>query len=210
MRSGRKPETVTLVAASKSQPSEKILSIASAGITNFGENYAQELIDHAAITPGITWHFIGHLQRNKAKVVLPLVALIHSVDSRDLALEIEKRAAALNKIQSVLIEINLGAETSKTGISPEEAETLASTLNELPHVKLCGLMTLPPPGETPEHSRPYFRGLREIRDAWNQKNLYKTQLTELSMGMSQDFETAIEEGATYVRLGTALFGERLK
>jgi pyridoxal phosphate enzyme (YggS family) len=209
-RAGRRPDEVTLIAACKSQPITKIESAVSSGITDFGENYAQELLDHATqVSASLRWHFIGHLQRNKVKAILSHVSMIHSLDSLELAAEIEKRAAALGKIQSVLIEINLAGEASKTGVSPEMAEALARRLKDFSHVNLQGLMTLPPVGETPEQSRPYFRNLREIRDAWNAKNVYRTPLADLSMGMTQDFETAIEEGATLVRIGTGLFGERV-
>ncbi|HSA59532.1 MAG TPA: YggS family pyridoxal phosphate-dependent enzyme [bacterium] len=208
-RAGRKASDITLVAVSKGQPVEKILEAIAAGQRDFGENYAQELLDHLPVGD-VRWHFIGHLQRNKVKQIIGRTALIHTVDSPELALEIDKRAAAMGKIQPVLIELNLHGEASKTGLAPDRAEMLVSEMNRLPHVELRGLMTIPPATEDAEEARPSFRLLREIRDALNRKNVYKRPLADLSMGMTQDFEVAIEEGATFVRVGTGIFGERQK
>jgi PLP dependent protein len=209
-RAQRDPLSVTLVAVGKAQPVGKIVEALELGQRDFGENYAQELIAHVNdVGEGDTrWHFIGHLQRNKVKMILPHVALIHSVDSPALALEIDKRAAEAGKVQPVLLEVNLGGETSKTGLAPEEVELLASDIRLLEHLDLKGLMAIPPPTEDPEEARRHFRFLREIRDALNRKNVYKRPLTELSMGMTHDFEIAVEEGATLVRVGTGIFGER--
>ncbi len=216
-RSGRPASSVTLIAVSKGQPREKIIEAIEVGQRDFGENYAQELMDHAGAgrTQGsplqdIRWHFIGHLQRNKVKVLLPHVTLIHSIDSLPLAQEIDKRAASLDRVASVLIEVNLGGEASKSGIAENEVKNLIRSLKELPHVDLKGLMVLPPFETNPEKSRPFFRRLREIRDAINRQNVYKHPLSELSMGMTYDFEVAIEEGATIIRVGTGIFGEREK
>ncbi len=205
---GRDSDSVCLVAVTKSQAITKIQEAVAAGQIDFGENYAQELLEHVGIGENLRWHFIGHLQRNKVRQVIDKVSLIHSVDSIDLAREIDKRAAALSKIQPVLIEINLAGEESKSGIAEANLESLITQMNSLDHVLLKGLMTLPPYREEAEESRPFFRRLREIRDAINKRNLYKHPLTELSMGMSQDFEIAIEEGATLLRIGTGIFGER--
>jgi pyridoxal phosphate enzyme (YggS family) len=206
-RAGRDASKVTLVAVSKGQPSEKILEAIAAGQKDFGENYAQELLEHLPLGD-VRWHFIGHLQRNKVKQIIGRAALIHSVDSPELVQEIDKRAAALGKIQPVLVEVNVGGEASKTGLAPERAESLVSEMNLLKHVDLKGLMAIPPPGEDVEEARGFFRRLREIRDALNLKNVYKQPLMELSMGMTSDFEIAVEEGATIIRVGTGIFGER--
>ncbi len=211
LKSDRAVDTVQLLAVSKTQPVEKILEAARAGQLDFGENYAQELIAKAEQGGSqIRWHFIGHLQRNKVKQLLPHVTLIHSVDSFTLAQEIDKRATALGKIQPVLIEVNSGGEASKSGValSEKKLENLVRSLNTLSHVDLRGLMTIPPPKENPEEVRPFFRQLREIRDALNREKVYKHSLQELSMGMTHDFEVAIEEGATIVRVGTGIFGAK--
>ncbi|HEX5037358.1 MAG TPA: YggS family pyridoxal phosphate-dependent enzyme [bacterium] len=210
-RVGRAESEVTLVAVCKAQPREKIQEAVAAGQRDFGENYARELLDHFG--PGaldLRLHFIGHLQRNKVKLILPHVILIHSVDSAELAQEIDKRSAALGKTQAVLLEVNLGDESSKTGIAPEAAASLIADMALLKNVELRGLMAIPPPTEDPEEGRKHFRLLREIRDALNRKSVYKRPLADLSMGMTHDFETAVEEGATIVRVGTGIFGERQK
>ena len=206
-RSGRDPAEVALVAVAKGQPAERVAEAVRAGIRDIGENYAQEMMGHVGTllaTPlQPRWHFIGHLQRNKVRQIIDSVALIHTVDSIELAREIEHRAAQQQKVQPVLIEVKLAAERSKTGLSPEQAEALVTSLAPLSHLELRGFMAIPPPSDDP---RPFFRELREIRDAINRKNLYKTPLTELSIGMTSDFEVAIEEGATIVRVGTGIFG----
>lgn len=211
-RVGRSPSEITLVAVSKGQPIERIQEAWEAGQRDFGENYAQEMLEHIKAIEGRipSIHFIGHLQRNKVKQILPQVSLIHSVDSPELAQEVDKRAAALGKVQPILIEVNVGEEASKTGLAPDRLETLVSDLRLLTHVDLRGLMTIPPASEDLEETRRFFRLLREIRDALNRKNIYKQPLAELSMGMTQDFEAAIEEGSTIVRIGTGIFGERQK
>ncbi len=197
-RSNRSGEQITLIAVSKGQPVSKILEVFEAGQKHFGENYAQEFLDHEKKITGI-WHFIGHLQRNKVKSIVSKVHLIHSVDSLALAQEINKQAAAIGKVQPVLVEINLAQESSKTGLSPQEVLSLVQALNDLPHLDLQGFMTL---------SSLHFCKLREIRDEINEKKVYKHSLTELSIGMSNDFEEAIEEGSTMVRIGTGIFGNR--
>jgi len=222
-RSGRSPDEITLVAVSKGQPAEKIREAIEAGQRDFGENYAQELSEHmnhvgarfprpGGETPPlqVNWHFIGHLQRNKVKTVLPQVSLIHSVDSLPLAQEIDKRAATLERMTPILLEVNLGNEDSKTGLSPHAVEPLVREISNLAHIDLRGLMVVPPFMDDPEKTRPLFRRLREIRDAINAQNVYKRRLSGLSMGMTHDFECAVEEGATIVRVGRGLFGEREK
>lgn len=210
-RSQRSPSEINLVAVAKKQPDEKILEVFHEGQHDFGENYAQELLSHFSLLtqePSIRWHFIGHLQRNKVRQILDKVSLIHSLDSLDLAKEIDRRAGLLPKIQPVLIEVNLGGEETKTGIHPPEINHLVEKLNLLPHLDLQGLMTIPPYRADPEEARPFFKKLRAIRDAINHQKLYKHPIFELSMGMTHDFEVAIEEGATIVRIGTGIFGER--
>lgn len=218
------PPSVTLIAVVKGQPVEKIREALAAGQVDFGENYAQELLVHRSwlVARGkyyelpatsyepqaIRWHFIGHLQRNKVKAILPHVTLIHTVDSLPLAQEIDKHAGKLARIQEVLVEVNLG-EKSKSGVHKDQVETLVAALNPLSHLSLRGLMTIPPFLPDPETIRPYFRQLREIRDAINKKNVYKRPLAELSMGMTHDFQVAIDEGATMVRIGSGIFGQRL-
>lgn len=218
-RSGRPSSDVTLVAVCKTQPAEKIAKALAAGHHDFGENYAQELVEHltavgayghAPLHEETHWHFIGHLQRNKVKLVMGKVSLIHSVDSLELAQEIEKRAAAMERVQPVLVEVNVGGESSKTGLKPEDVASLVSQIGLLEHVSLRGLMTIPPASEDLEDTRAHFRLLREIREDLNRESVYKSPLVELSMGMTHDFEIAIEEGATIVRVGTGIFGERKK
>ena len=206
-RGGRDPNEIRLVAVAKGQPVENVIEAVAAGVTDIGENYAQELLAHggAGLKPAPTWHFIGHLQRNKVKQIIDKVDLIHSVDSIELSQEIDRRAAALGKIQAVLIEVNLEGEVSKTGVSPSEAKELARKILELKNVELRGWMTIPPFLPDPEAVRPYFRRLREIRDEIRKEIRYAS---DLSMGMTHDFEIAVEEGATIVRIGTGVFGER--
>ena len=214
-RAERDVAEVTLVAVAKGQPASKIWEAVQTGVRQIGENYAQEMLSHAGaihewpLYP-IEWHFIGHLQRNKVKPILEKVALIHSVDSLPLAEEINRRATALGKIQPILLELNLGGEGSKTGLAPTKLESVVRELVSMSALWCKGLMTVPPEQPTPEAVRPFFRQLREIRDAINDKKMYKSPLTELSMGMTRDFEVAIEEGATIVRIGTGIFGARGK
>jgi pyridoxal phosphate enzyme (YggS family) len=193
-RAGRAESSVKLVAVSKSQPLEKLRAAAAAGQLAFGENYAQELRDKSAELPGMEWHFLGALQTNKAKLVAGRAALIHTCDRLALAQEIAKRAPAG---QRVLLEVNVGREPQKAGVLPEDAPALLAQVRALPGLRCEGLMCIPPLEQDP---RPHFRALRELAA--------RLQLPELSMGMSADYEIAIEEGATLVRVGTAIFGER--
>lgn len=197
-QSGRDPSSIKLVAVSKMKSIEDIREACEAGQYAFGENYAQELRQKADILVDLPleWHFIGHLQRNKAKLLAHGVPWV-TVDSFAAAEALDRRAT---QNINLLIEVNVAGELTKAGIEPKEAPELISTLQKLNHVKVRGLMCLPPYDDDPEKSRPYFRKLREL--------LVSTNLTELSMGMSHDFEVAIAEGATIIRVGEAIFGKR--
>lgn len=205
IRAGRRPESVRLLAVSKTKPAEMVRAAYEAGQREMGENYAQELTAKAAALSDlgdVRWHLIGPLQRNKVKQVVGVVALVHTVDRVAIAEEIDKRAAAIGRVVPVLLEVNVSGEASKAGCPPEEAPALAAAVRAMPHVELRGLMTIPPDTEDREAARPFFRRLRELRDRIG------GDLPELSMGMSHDFEIAVEEGATIVRVGTAIFGAR--
>jgi hypothetical protein len=205
-RSGRAPGDVRLVAVTKTVPTEAIRVLAAAGQTDIGENRPQQLRDRAAELAGlpVRWHMIGALQRNKVKYVVPACTLIHSVDSLPLAEEISRRAAAAGVRVACLLEINSG-EAQKHGADSADAVALASQIAALPAVDLAGLMTMAPLADDPETVRPVFAALRELRDRINREADLPRPLVELSMGMTQDFEAAVEEGATLVRVGTALF-----
>lgn len=203
-KSGRSGADVRLVAVSKTHPASVIMEAYQAGHKIFGENYAQELKEKSAQLPqDIEWHFIGALQTNKVKMVIDKTAMIHSLDRVSLAQEIEKRAT---KPVPVLIEVNLAGEETKSGVAPNEVERLIESVRNFTKIEVMGLMTMPPFFDDPEMARPYFARLRELRDELAKNTGLK--LHELSMGMSGDFETAVEEGATIVRVGTAIFGER--
>jgi hypothetical protein len=202
-RAGRAPGDVTIVAVSKTHPASAIREAAAAGATDFGENYAQELATKQAELAVPRWHFIGRLQRNKAKLVAGKVALVHAVDSEELAAELAKRAAG---IQPILLAVNLAGETTKGGVTADTAPALAQRIAALANVRLDGLMTMPPPSDDPETSRPVFEALRELRDRIAGE--LGRPLPVLSMGMSGDYEVAIQCGATHVRIGTAIFGRR--
>jgi len=208
-RAGRPAGSVKLVAVSKRVPLERIQEAIDAGQRLFGENYLQEAqtkIDHFG--PEIEWHFIGQLQSNKAKAVAGVFQMIETIDRVKLAKALEKHLSEQNGVQPVLIQVNIGREPQKGGVLPEDCEQLLKEVSLLPHLAVKGLMTMPPFLE-PEAVRPYFRQLRQMADALAQKGvLGQDGPVELSMGMSGDFEVAIEEGATLVRVGTALFGER--
>jgi len=209
-RAGRPASEVTIIAVSKTHPTRAILDAAAAGATDFGENYAQELADKmadVALAPdlaGVRWHFIGRLQRNKAKLVAGKVALIHAVDTVELAEEIAKRAAGV--LQPVLLAVNLAGEATKGGVTGESAAPIARALAAVPGIRLDGLMTMPPYSDDPESSRPQFEALYALRERLVDD--LGLPLPVLSMGMSGDFEVAIECGATHVRVGTAIFGSR--
>jgi len=204
-RAGRDPADVTIVAVSKTHPAAAAVAAIAAGAVDLGENYAQELVAKAAEVAALTgapvrWHFIGRLQRNKAKLVAGKVALVHAVDSVELGVELGKRAAAVGAVQPVLIAVNLAGEATKGGVVEGEVEAIVAALRGASGVRVDGLMTMPPPVDDAEQVRPQFRALRELRD--------RLGLSLLSMGMTGDFEVAIEEGATHVRIGTAIFGSR--
>lgn len=208
-RSGRNPEDVTLVAVSKTKPEEDIMELYRAGQRDFGENYIQELREkHDHLPKDIRWHMIGHLQRNKVKYIAEYVTLIHSVDSIELARTIEKEAVKHNRVIPVLIEVNVAGEESKFGVSLEEAPKLVEEISALPHVEVRGFMTSAPFVEDPEEDRPVFRSLHELSVDMNSKNHNNGNVDVLSMGMTNDFEVAVEEGSTMVRVGTAIFGKR--
>jgi PLP dependent protein len=206
-RAGRDAAAITLLAVSKTQPPERIREACACGQRIFGENYAQELRDKAAALADlpIDWHFIGHLQKNKAKYVVPVAAMMESVDSAELADALDRRAASA---LPCLIEVNVGGEESKSGCAASDVLPLARHLLALPHLDLRGLMVIPPYDADPEKSRPYFQRLRTLLAEANRALTGVKVLTELSMGMSHDVEAAIEEGATIVRVGSAIFGER--
>ena len=207
-RSGRDPSGVTLLGATKTVPPQRIEEFYRCGLRTFGENRVQEFLRKAEALShlDIDWHFIGRLQSNKVKYLIGKVSLIHSLDRRSLADEIQKRAERAGRVQEVLIEVNLGGEESKGGVPPEEAGELISYVLSLPALRVRGLMCIPPYLEDPEEVRPYFIKLRKLRD--NLEREFSVSLPHLSMGMSHDFEVAVEEGATIVRVGTLLFGER--
>lgn len=203
------PAGVTLIAVSKKKSAREVKEACLVGVWDFGENYVQELKEKKSeLAPAIRWHFIGHLQRRKVKEIVGEVIFIHSLDSFALAAEIEKEAAKRNLVQNCLVQVNLGGEESKSGIPRDQAESLLKEIAGLKHVTVLGLMTLPPLFEDPEKARPFFKQLRELRDELNAKKAYRFPLKELSMGMSHDYPVALSEGATMIRIGTAIFGER--
>lgn len=204
---GRNPEDIRLIAVSKTFSSEHIREVVSAGVQDIGENYVQEL--HAKqqelINEPIRWHFIGHLQRNKIKYIIPWIHCIHSLDSFKLAEEISQQAIKLNRIIDVLVEVNSSGEPSKYGVAPETTVGFIKELQRFSNLKVIGLMTIGKFGETAEESRPSFQLLRQLQAEVNCEGI---ALPHLSMGMTHDFPVALEEGATMIRIGTAIFGKR--
>src|SRR5450755_590954 len=207
-KAARAPSEIELLAVSKTQPAEAIQEAMLAGITHFGENKVQEAGGKIEELGRGVWHLIGHLQSNKARDAVRLFDSIDSVDRADLAQEINHRADALGKTQNVLLQVNIAGESTKFGCAPEAARALADAMNVLPRLCLRGLMAIAPYSPEPEKSRPHFANLRTLRDRIETDT--GLRLPVLSMGMSGDFAVAIEEGSTCVRIGTALFGERLK
>lgn len=206
-RAGRDPESIRLLGASKKVEAERLREVIALGLTVFGENRVQEGKAKIPVLPSsCEWHFIGALQTNKVKDAVELFSWIHSVDRPELVEELDKRTRFRGKRMKVLIEVNMAGEASKSGASPEAASALAQMVNECPCLEVHGFMTVPPFCEQVERVRPFLRGLRELRDRCEAET--GLVLPELSMGMSHDFEVAIEEGATMVRVGTALFGGR--
>jgi pyridoxal phosphate enzyme (YggS family) len=209
-RAGRPRESVQLIAVSKTKPVPDLMEALNYGHNVFGENKVQEIRDkvEAMGTEGIHWHMIGHLQANKVKYLIGVVDLIHSVDNDKLAAEIEKQAAKHDVVMDVLCEVNMAGEETKFGLKPEETMDFVKRISELPHLKVRGLMTIAPYTEDPESNRVYFKGLRELKDRINAEHIPGVDMDTLSMGMTGDYEVAIEEGATLVRVGTGIFGER--
>ena len=199
-RTGRSPAEITLVAVTKKQTAATVLEALAAGLVDFGENYVQEAQEKWGQITAVRWHLLGHLQSNKAKLAVSLFDLIQSVDSMKLARELGK-ASISGKTQDVLLQVHLGTEATKSGVAPEEALDLAAEIEAIPGLSLVGLMGIAPNGEEP---RPYFRELHRLFES-----LPQPSRQTLSMGMTNDFETAIEEGATMIRVGTAIFGPRV-
>ncbi|BCR06368.1 YggS family pyridoxal phosphate enzyme [Desulfuromonas versatilis] len=208
-RAGRNPAEVRLVAVSKTKPAAMIDEAAAAGQQLFGESYAQEFSAKAEeVSSAVEWHFIGGLQTNKVKYLRSKVSLIHSVDRLSLAREIDRQWGKLGRRVDVLLQVNLGGEESKSGTEAAELEELARQVARLPNLRIRGLMTLPPWCDDPEEVRPFFRQLHQLAEGLAKLAIPGVEMRELSMGMSHDFEVAVEEGATLVRVGTAIFGER--
>ena len=208
-RSGRNAEEVSLIAVSKTFDPPTVQQAVDAGARDLGENRIQEALTKVAqINGGVRWHLIGHLQSNKARQAIETFEVIHTIDSVQLAERLNRIAGELNRRPDVLIQVDLAHEPTKSGADERELSGIMETLDAARHLNFRGLMTLPPFFETPEQTRPFFRRLRELIESLNRNRESGRQLTELSMGMSHDFEVAIEEGATMVRVGTAIFGRR--
>jgi hypothetical protein len=206
---GRYPREVKVLGAAKSQSVGLIRLAIASGVTLIGENYVQEAEAKKSQVPeSVEWHMIGHLQRNKAKAAVEIFDLIETLDSVALARELEKQGKRIGKKIRTFVEVNLAGEESKSGISKDDLASLLESIAMLDHVAVEGLMTVPPFREDPEESRPYFRELRELKDKFNAQRIPHVDLQELSMGMTHDYPVAIEEGATILRIGTALFGPR--
>ena len=209
-RTGRSEEEVTLIAVSKTMPVEAIREAMECGMTHFGENRPQELRDkQAEITEPLSWHMIGALQTNKLKYVVGKTVLIHSVDSEHLAEAVEAESEKRGVVSEILLEINIAGETSKHGIAPEDLEQLVRKLADFSHIKIRGLMTVAPYTEIAEENRPYFQKMKQLMVDINSKNIDNVYMDMLSMGMTGDYEIAVEEGATLVRVGTGIFGHRV-
>ncbi len=208
-RAGRRADEVTLVCAAKTKGPEFVRAALQAGATDIGENYVQEAQHKVPAVPeSATWHLIGHLQRNKAKIAVSLFHLIHSLDSLSLAKELDRQGAKRGATVRALIEVNLAAEETKAGVRPDAIDALLEGASSLSHLRIDGFMAIPPAVSAPNQARPYFRTLARLRERYATVAATKTPLRELSMGMTQDFVVAIEEGATIVRVGRAIFGER--
>jgi hypothetical protein len=207
---GRKADSVRLVAVSKTVPAEIVRQSLKIGVTILGENYVQEAQKkfQALVQYPVSWHFIGHLQSNKAKYAVRLFDMIHSVDSLKLARELDKQAGKVDKIQQILVQVNISGEETKSGIAADETMALITAISQMENLSLRGLMTMPPYFYQPEKVRPFFAALRKLRDQIKAQHISNVSMEELSMGMTGDFEVAIKEGATLVRIGTAIFGER--
>lgn len=208
-RSGRDPKEVTLIAVSKTKPLEDLKDAYEAGSRDFGENKVQEIVSKAPEMPeDARFHMIGHLQRNKVKQVLKHVVMIHSVDSVSLAEQIQEEAAKEGLHVDVLLEVNVAKEESKFGFTPEEVEAAVQVIKDFPNIHICGLMTIAPFVENPEENRPVFQKLYQLAVDIKSKNIDNVTMGVLSMGMTGDYEVAVEEGATMIRVGTGIFGAR--
>lgn len=205
------PNSLIIVCVSKNKTIEQIKEVINSGLTNIGENRVQEAVSkYSAIrttqyAQRIKWHMVGCLQTNKVKEAVKIFDLIHSVDSLRLAQEIDKQAARINKVQEILVEVKTSPEAAKSGIKPEKTVEFVQEISRLANIRVTGLMTIAPLADDPQNSRLYFRALRELRDKINELSVFSSQLTTLSMGMSDDFEIAIEEGSNMIRLGRAVF-----
>ena len=208
-RAGRNPDDITLIAVSKTKPAEMIKEVYDCGVREFGENKVQEILQKSEfLPPDISWHMIGHLQRNKVKAVIGRAKLIHSVDSVRLAEEISKQAFNSGIVVNILLEVNVAGEETKYGFRPDELNDIFPKIAALPNIFIRGLMTSAPFVADPEDNRIYFRQLKQLCVDLRNKNIDNTSMDVLSMGMTNDYEVAVEEGATCVRVGTAIFGER--
>ena len=210
-KSGRNPDEITLIAVSKKKEIPVVQEGIEGGIRHLGENYIQEAVDKISALDrytDVTWHFIGHLQSNKARFAVRYFDMIHTVDSFKLAREIDKQARKIEKIQDILLQVNIGQELSKSGSDLKEIFNLAQEVSTLENIRVQGLMCMPPYSDDPEAARPYFQHLSQIRSQITRMDLPTVTMAHLSMGMSSDFMVAIEEGATMVRVGTAIFGSR--
>ena len=206
---GRNPDEVTLIAVSKTKPVEMLQEAYDAGARIFGENKVQEILDKYDQLPSdIQWHMIGHLQRNKVKYIVDKVAMIHSVDSLRLAETIEQEAAKKDLVIPILLEVNVAEEESKFGLKLEEVLPLVEKISHFPHVQIMGLMTIAPFTLNPEDNRKVFRTLKKLSVDISEKNINNVNMSVLSMGMTGDYEVAVQEGSTMVRVGTGIFGER--
>ena len=210
VRAGRDPNGVRLVVVTKTFDAETVRDAIGAGAADIGENYVQEArAKIEAVGRGAArWHFIGGLQKNKAKYVVRLFDLVHSVDGLELAAEIDRRAAADGRVMDILIQVDISREAQKSGVMEEDLADVVRAVAPLPHVAVTGLMGMPPFGREPEASRPYFRRMKQLFDELASLGIPRVDMRELSMGMSNDYEVAVEEGATMVRVGTAIFGQR--
>ena len=206
---GREPEEIVLVCVTKTVKIEEIKKLIDLGISDIGESYIQDALDkfkqlnELGLEDRINWHMMGHLQKNKAKYAVRLFSLIHSVDSFNLAIELDRCAQRIGKVVDILVQVNTSGESSKFGVSPQELRDLVNNISNLDNLRIKGLMTIAPFSDNPEASRPFFRKLRLLKEKLN-----NPLLSTLSMGMTQDFEVAIEEGANMLRIGRAIFGER--
>ena len=209
-RTGRDPSEVRLIVVTKTFDAATVRDAIGAGAADIGENYVQEAkAKIEAVGRGAArWHFIGGLQKNKAKYVVRLFDLVHSVDGLELAAEIDRRAAADGRVMDILIQVDISREAQKSGVMEEDLVDVVRTIAPLPHIAVTGLMGMPPFGREPEASRPYFRRMKQLFEELASLGIPRVDMRELSMGMSNDFEVAVEEGATMVRVGTAIFGQR--